>query len=104
MEFHSDFPKLVTGPICNQVSVKHLPEPLSEINAKYCLTLLQVHHWLFGLSLDAVSAKNKMNTKYPKCIHNKIKIILWLPSFGYRIKAKIILDAKKSSSFVVAEP
>lgn len=86
------------------VSVKHLPESYSEIIAKDCLTLLQRHYWLFGLSFNAVSAKTKMNSKYPKCNHDKIKIILWLASFGYRIKAKILLDAKRSSSFVIAEP
>lgn len=56
------------------------------------------------VGFHAVSAKTKMHTKYPKCNYDKIKIILWLASFGYRIKAKILLDAKRSSSFVVAEP
>jgi len=45
-----------------------------------------------------------MKSKYPKCIHDKIKIILWLASFGYRIEPNILMDAKRSSSFVIAEP
>lgn len=89
-------------PIGNQV--KHLPKTYSEIIAKYCLTLLQRHYWLYGLSFHAVCAKTKMNNKHTMWNNAKIRRMLWLASFGYRIKAKLLLDAKRLSSFIVAEP
>ncbi len=42
--------------------------------------------------------------RIPSAFITKTKLILWLASTSYRLKAKILLNARRSSFFVVAEP